>query len=161
MRAIILAALLIWRGITAAQHERIPMEMDLEDNIIFVTLNINGQDAWFIVDTGAGISIIDRKQAEAFRFRYYPEKGSGKIHSVGGHSEVSLTSHISVSYKEVSLTRTKFYASDIDALNRFLAKRGKEILGIVGADFLQRHQAVIDYGENMIYIRPPGVKAPR
>jgi hypothetical protein len=153
IRSFLVAVFLVSAVLAAGQSDPIPLEMDIENHVIYVTLQINGRDALFIVDTGAGISIIDPKQADAYRFKWHPEKGAGKLHTVGGRSEFNLTSRIIVSYRDIELKHLRFYASNIDALQEFFAKKDKEIIGIVGSDFLQQYHAVIDYGENKIYLQ--------
>ena len=108
-------------------------------------MNINGKPAKFIVDTGASVSLIDMKQEKNYHFSYYQNSGNGVMNSFSGLNKLMLTSRIEVKHNQYTFRGFKFYATNIDYLQRFLEKRSIHILGIVGADFLLRNRAIIDY----------------
>ncbi len=108
-------------------------------------MNINGKPAKFLVDTGASVSLIDMKQEKKYHFSSYENLGSGVMNSFSGLNKLMLTSRIEVKHNQNTFKGFKFYAANIDYLHRFLEKRSIHILGIVGADFLLKNKAIIDY----------------
>lgn len=120
-------------------------------NIIFIELEVNDRPAMFIVDTGASVSLVDRQQASEYEFICHENVGSGKINGLTGINTLVPTSRINVSHYNYKFRGIKFYAIDIDPIHEYLEKRNIHILGILGADFLIKNKAVIDY-ENKILI---------
>lgn len=125
----------------------------ITENLILVKLLVNGKQANFIVDTGASVSIIDRQQASKYRFRCFDNLDQGSMNSMAGISSLILTSGIELRYQNHQFRHVKFYASDMDYINRFMKERHVYILGILGADFLKRNQAVIDYKHRRIRLK--------
>ena len=125
----------------------------ITENLILVKLLVNGKQANFIVDTGASVSVIDRHQASKYRFRCFDNLDQGRMNSMAGISSLILTSGIELKHQNRQFKHVKFYASDMDYINRFMKERHVNILGILGADFLKRNQAVIDYKHRRIMLK--------
>ncbi|HEY4299658.1 MAG TPA: retropepsin-like aspartic protease [Candidatus Didemnitutus sp.] len=117
---------------------------------ITVEAQLAGRAARFIVDTGAGGTIVDVSAADAFqlKLRSHHKEGGG----VGsGPLEVNLVARHDLRLAGVDLSGTKLLAMDLSHVNARLAKAGVEpVVGVVGADFLWRHRAVIDYDKGQM-----------
>ena len=137
-------------GFTGPVHE---IPFTIHENIIFITLDANGAPATFIVDTGATVSLLDMEQAEAYHFTCHESQGKGRINGLAGVNALMMASGIRVRHEGVKIKGIKFYVCNIDSLHEFLEKRDIHILGIIGADFLIRRNAVIDYERKALLLK--------
>lgn len=125
---------------------------------ITATININGKPCVFLVDTGGGGTLIDiSKKAkfglEAMGMRDYAA-GIGSVSSL-----VRTSAILQVNGKDFKCD--DLFLMDISYLNaEFKKTKGRQIDGVLGTDFLERHHAVIDYPHSKLYliIEPDGVK---
>jgi predicted aspartyl protease len=130
-------------------------------NHLFVSVRVNNQPAWFAVDTGAALSIVDSNKAKLL--------GLSK-----GPSVIQVPKQIEVNNRivPVAVVDSLFVGTDnlgsgpvalID-LRDFRAKlrdSGHRVTmdGIIGLDILQRYSAVIDCRNQRIYLTVPGEDA--
>jgi predicted aspartyl protease len=127
-------------------------------NHLFVAVRVNNRPAWFAVDTGAALSIVDSNKAKLL--------GLSKSNRV-----VRVPKQIEVNNRvvPVAVVDSLYVGRDnlgsgpvalID-LRDFRAKlRGSghpvSMDGIIGLDILQRYNAVIDCRNQRIYLVDPG-----
>jgi predicted aspartyl protease len=127
-------------------------------NHLFVAVRVNNRPAWFAVDTGAALSIVDSNKAKLL--------GLSKALGV-----VQVPRQIEVNNRvvPVALVNSLYVGGDnlgsgpvalID-LRDFRAKlrdSGSRVAmdGIIGLDILQRYNAVIDCRNQRIYLGVPG-----
>ena len=127
-------------------------------NHLFVSVRVNNRPAWFAVDTGAALSIVDSNKAKLL--------GLSKSNRV-----VRVPKQIEVNNRivPVAVVDSLYVGPDnlgsgpvalID-LRDFRAKlRGSghpvPMDGIIGLDILQRYNAVIDCRNQRIYLVDPG-----
>lgn len=119
--------------------------INIAQNVLFITLTVNDSSATFIIDTGATVSLLDEKQASEYHFVCHKSQGKGKINGLSGVNTLQLVSGIRVYHDEFKLKGFKFYSCNLDSLHQFFEKRNIFILGIIGADFLVKYNALIDY----------------
>lgn len=151
--ATILSLALLVNPVLGQPVDYLEIPLTIRANIILVKLLVNNQPATFIVDTGASVSLLDRKQATKYNFTCFERYGSGEINSLSGINAMLPTSGIRLGYDLLRLRKFRFYGSDFDALQNYFAKRNIRILGIVGADFLIKNSAVIDYQNKKLKIK--------
>lgn len=117
-----------------------------------VRARLCGRTVRFILDTGAGATLIDSAAAARFglKMRAHRQKGAGvgsasmAVNSVGRH-DLHLAG--------VDLSRTKLRTIDLSHVNAGLKKAEvRAIVGVIGADVLQRYKAVIDYGTSRLML---------
>ena len=141
-----LAGVLIEEGYT-------PVTLKRAGNEFYVSCKLNGRSASLIVDTGAGATVI----------------GSGTLRSLG----VSLTKVEGNVYGMLGLAAKSINAGEIkdfqvgpyqagahrvgawDFSSFGSAGRGPSLDGLLGIDFLHRHQAVIDCFRMHLFLKPP------
>ncbi|MEO1049236.1 MAG: aspartyl protease family protein [Bacteroidota bacterium] len=123
------------------------------DDIIILDMYINNRKAKFIVDTGASISLIDTNQSAKYRYQYYANDNKGQLTGFGGQENFVRTSVIELSSCEgVHYNNVKFYAANLNHINKVLSSRNIQVLGILGADFLNGHKVVINYHTRRLVI---------
>lgn len=113
---------------------------------ITVTCTLSGKAARFIVDTGAGGTLIDCDALQAYGLTL---KGRAKKAGGVGSASMELTavSKHDLQLAGLNLSRYTLHALDLSHVNAGLkAEKVAPIVGVLGADILHDRQAVIDYG---------------
>ena len=130
-------------------------------NHLFAPVFINRQPAWFAVDTGAALTIVDAGKAKALGLQY-------------GGAEVRLPRQIEVNNRVVPVAHvdalqvgsTQLGSGpvaliDLREFRGRLRETGNSVPmdGIIGLDILQRYGAVIDCANQRIYLATQGEPA--
>lgn len=149
---LVLIMVLIASVQSSGQSDNLMIELTIKNKIAFARLFVNGKEATFILDSGSSISLLDKEQADDFGFEYYPENGEGRIHGLGGKNIFNVTSSIKLTYNGEHSFKQRFYSTDIQHIKKFLKARKITVLGILGADFLIRHKAIIDYSRGFLVV---------
>ena len=122
---------------------KIPIEIvELEDNSfhIIVSLQIGSIEGDFIIDTGASVTVIDKLTP----FSYEPLDDVSEINSGGVCGEIN----------EVQLVNIHAAVIDLQYVNSLYDKHlQRRVAGLLGSDFLVRHEAVIDYGNKELTLK--------
>ena len=111
---------------------------------------INGKQAFFIVDSGASLSVLDDNQSDYFEFSTSKSNiaaaGYGGVASFGNASDVKLT----VGGKRFN---TDFKSQDLSKIVDLIRENdGVEISGIIGSDIMKDYHFIIDYADLTISI---------
>jgi len=114
--------------------------------------SINGIEGNFILDTGAGATVIDHKRQEKFSMKTQESKNTG----VGAGGQTSLQQSLDNSFKIGKLEMPKFllYVMNLNHVNNAFILMGlKEVDGVIGADILTSNKAIIDYTNLTLYMK--------
>lgn len=115
---------------------------------IFVDGKLKDTPTRFMIDTGAGTSLLNREDATKAGL----EVGAmiHKLHGVGGEALAGATKVPLLSIGNIQVTNRTILASDI-----FAQMGGKgDYAAIFGADFLRELNGVITYREDRIFLKP-------
>jgi len=118
---------------------------------LWCAARVNGKNAVLLVDTGASNSCIHSELQEHFELilKGEPFDAAG---ASAGKMKATLTSKCKLELSKDSADKHAFVLLDLNHVNQTLQNQGtRKIDGILGADFLKRKKAVIDYGERMLY----------
>lgn len=122
---------------SGSEARNIPFE--LYNNHIYMRVQVNGTARQFLLDTGAGITVVDKGLAEAEQLTLH---GPFPITGAGGSTDVAWTRVKSFNAPGVSLTNQVVGVIALDGLRPLT---GRRIDGILGYDFLSRFVVEIDY----------------
>lgn len=138
--------------IEAKNFFRIPLKRLATGHYMFKA-KVNGVSGDFILDTGASTSCVGF--AYSAHFSLIQEDSEIKAAGAGTIDMPTLLSRKNTfSIKQWSLKNMDFVLFDLSHVNEALTQTGENpIHGIIGADFLKTHRAVIDYGRNCVYIK--------
>jgi hypothetical protein len=120
------------------------------ENHIFLMVNINGKERLWILDTGAGKSVIDAQFARELGLTM---EGTMKGVGIGHVVDVSLTTLPAFSIDGLLIDEQKIAAIDVRPLLKRLLDI--DVFGILGYDFLSRFTTKIDYAHNTISFYHP------
>ena len=123
---------------------------------ITATFHVNGKPCVFLVDTGGGGTLIDMSKKDKYGLEPLGEReyaaGIGSVSSL-----VRTSAILQVNGKEFK--SDNLFLMDISYLNaEFKKTKGRQVDGVLGTDFLERHKAIIDYLHSKMYliIEPDG-----
>ena len=121
-----------------------------ESNSIFIDGKVNGKDARILVDTGAGTSLLHSQYAEVAGLEVGPL--TEKIYGVGGEAPAGWTPVPTLQLGEAIFRDRNILATDL-LKDKPEGSKSREDL-ILGADFMNKLDAVISYPERRIFLRP-------
>ncbi|MGO3182569.1 MAG: retropepsin-like aspartic protease family protein [Aequorivita sp.] len=130
---------------------RIPLKRLATGHYLF-SAKINNISGDFILDTGASTSCVDMPNSSYFSL--ISEESIIKAAGAGAiNMETMLSRKNEFSIKKWKVKNMDFVLFDLSHVNQALSQVEEgPIHGIIGADFLKQHRAVIDYGRNCFYI---------
>ncbi|MEO0895750.1 MAG: aspartyl protease family protein [Bacteroidota bacterium] len=115
---------------------------------------LNGKKAYFLLDSGADVTLLDESTAENFGFKTVKVPGANKIQGVnrGAHeveeakkAEMKLgTQHIKYQFKTFNISHLA---------NSIMNKTGYRICGIIGSDVMKKYGFIIDYSNHKVLIQ--------
>lgn len=125
-----------------------------DDNYhIFVSVKVNGNKVWFIVDTGASGSVVDKDYYSAklvSKYKTIKQEVHG-LHSTQAESYVGKLKTLEVG--KLSLKNISIACIDLNHVNNAYKQRKLKlkISGIVGSDLLLKHGIIIDYKQLALF----------
>jgi predicted aspartyl protease len=122
----------------------------LENNSIFVDGKVNGKPAKLLIDTGAGTSLLHAPFATAVGLEVGPM--TEKIYGVAGEAPAAWTPVPTIQLGEAIFKDRRILATDM-LKDKPPGSRARED-GILGAEFMNKLDAVISYPERRIFLRP-------
>lgn len=127
----------------------IPMELNA--NHIYVKAQVNhGEWLWFIFDTGAGVTVMDRSRAESLGL---PLEGKLQGRGAGeGTVDVSLIPKATFTLPGVELIDQTIMAMALGMVSPY---EGRAVDGILGYDLISRFVVRIDYAAGRIDLLEP------
>ena len=121
-----------------------------ESNSIFMKGKLNGEPGKFLIDTGAGTSVIHIPFAEKAKCEVGPL--DEVISGVAGEAKAGWCDVPTISFGEAVFKGRKILATDLANGLPEGAKVGED--AILGADIMSQLDAVISYPERRILLRP-------
>ena len=123
----------------------------LEDNSILVEGALNGKKGKFLIDTGAGTSVLHVAYAKDADCKV-GKMGEETIYGVAGEAPAAWTDVTELTMGESVMKKRKILSTDLTNGLPGGVKVGQD--AIFGADFLSQLDAVISYKERRIFLRP-------
>ena len=146
-------------ALATAGYSAVPMKRH-GDSHLTVDVLVNGVPGTFILDTGAGRTVIDRAAQSRF--------DEGREVVAGGQATGAGGSGLDISALPGNRLRIGDYRDEaftvhflaLDHVNAAFLQRGEAAVdGVIGADVLERGGAVIDYPHLQLHLRNPDAGA--
>ncbi len=138
-----------YRFASGQSSPEIPFE--LYQDLIFVRVRVNDSDPlWFVLDTGAGASVIDSERAKALGLDL---QGTVEGRGAGAESfDVAFVKGVSFQLPGVELFGQTVAAMPLGSLAPYL---GRATDGVLGYDFISRFVVEIDYAQKLVRLYDP------
>ena len=125
-------------------------EFRLQNNSIFIDGKLNGKPARFLVDTGAGTSLLHAPFATSVGLEVGPL--DEKIYGVSGEAAAGWTPVPTIQLGEAVFKDRRILATDLLKDKPPGTKSREDV--ILGAEFMSKLDAVISYQDRRIFLRP-------
>ncbi|WP_080963977.1 aspartyl protease family protein [Chromobacterium subtsugae] len=120
------------------------------NGFVAVKARLNGVDGRFLLDSGASMTCVDRKQAA--RFGLENQGTTRTSHGSAGATEIKRVADKRLEWGgRLAADKLAVYLTDFDAINQGLAEEGVAAVdGVIGMDVLAEQYAVLDYGQQQL-----------
>jgi predicted aspartyl protease len=157
-----------WSGVPApGQHKSSPLHrstqvdrppeipFELSGKHIFLKCRVNGSaPLWFLLDTGAYLSVIDERRALALGL---VKRGGVSIGSVVGEAEVSYINDVSLDLPGARLSLPVVASAQLNFLE---SVAGRTVDGILGSELFRECVVEIDYERRVVKLYDPATFHP-
>lgn len=137
-------------GFTFSNHKKkITIPFKLISNLIFIPINVNGQELTFLLDTGVEetilFSIDENKEIPFYEIEKIKLKGLGGKEAIDGFRSTKNVMEVK-GYKDVNHEIYLVFDQDFN----FSSHVGIPVNGIIGFHFFKNHKVQIDYTHKKI-----------
>jgi hypothetical protein len=137
------------------QHQdyaRLPLKK-MTSGHLHMEASLNGVEGRFILDTGAGATVLDEKKKA--RFSLISQKSKKMATGTGGGAiGMQVSSGNSFQIGPLAIEDFSIYLMSLEHMNKaFQTMKLEEVDGIIGSDILTSKRGVIDYTNLMLYLR--------
>jgi hypothetical protein len=131
----------------------VKVPFDLFENNILIQFRINdSQPAWFILDTGANINLVDERLFQSLGLG--AERAINLTGGGGGAVSGSFTEGVTVSLPGVEAYNQATASAPLGLLPSYF---GRDVVGIIGAPFIKNFVVKIDYARRVLTFYDPKV----
>ena len=118
-----------------------------------IIAKINGVKGLFILDTGASNSCLDITLADQFKLKV--EESETKAAGAGAIGmETKIATNNTIKFKGWKYKKFSLVLLDLTHVNTALTEHhAKAVHGIIGADILEKGNAIIDYKDKCVYLK--------
>ena len=110
---------------------------------VFVKARIEGKEMDVLLDTGAGVNVVDSSTLESLRRDDVVEEFCGELRSVDGQPVTTR-----------GIVRLKLHLGPLKEQEEFVVVPHCEPSVILGMKFLKKHKFIVDFGKNELSIPP-------
>lgn len=123
---------------------------DAKTSIPFITVKHNNIEFKLLVDTGASISLIDNNVLDLILHTKTGDTTGGIIYANNDTEDDIPIVEIPISIGETNF-KEKFNAVDLQNMTQQIKEcYGITIRGLLGSEFMSKHQFIIDFKEKVI-----------
>jgi len=147
MKKLIIILLILLTACTATNRIFGEQEVRLIEHfdMHFINVIVNDHKIKLLIDTGASKSILDISQAEELGFSYAMLSKDQYV-GIGGVQDI----YVVYDYK-IDRIFVSFLGADLSEVREHMEENGVTIHGILGSDFMERHNCKIDFKKNILY----------
>lgn len=140
---------------TSAEYCFIPFRT-IGRQIPVVEALLNGEKAWFIIDTGASFTLLNASEADRFGFfvREHPSHQKTEVSGLGGKLTLHETFACRIELGPLEIRHFPWKSGNINLLSaKILIHEKVRIAGILGSDLLSKYGINVNYDTQTISYR--------
>ena len=137
-----------------SKAEYVKMEMTkMSSGHLHLLGQLNGVDGNFILDTGAGVTVIEEKNKEKFKMQAIntDEKATG---AGGANISIQDSENNRFKFENLQISELNLTLMNLDHVNNAFESMGLDkVDGVIGSDILTNNSAIIDYTNLALYLK--------
>ena len=145
------------RFLVSMGYIAIPLRQNIAGQLL-INAKINEVDGVYILDSGAGQTVVDTKQLENLRLKPNYDEAELTGGGVGAHSLENVPCYNNkIEINNFKIDNLVVAIMSLETAWESLANVGAhdEIFGIIGVDILKTGKAIIDFGTMTVYLSQP------
>lgn len=130
------------------------IELESQSFHLLVKCNLNGeQDGEMVIDTRASKTVFDQNFVLNYQHKDQDQDDLQSCGLGGSEIESNLVEIKSLSFGDFVSEDLNVVLIDLTQINQMYEKHcQRQICGLLGSDFLLRHQAIIDYQKSILIL---------
>jgi hypothetical protein len=127
---------------------------------LLINAKINDVDGVYILDSGAGQTVVDAKQLDTLKLTLNYDETALTGGGVGAHSIENVPSYNNkIEINNFKIDNLVVAVMTLETAWDSLARVGAhdELFGIIGVDILKAGNAIIDFSTMTLYLRQPNI----
>jgi clan AA aspartic protease (TIGR02281 family) len=117
-----------------------------------VEATINGRTGSFVLDTGANVTVIDRRHLEHFGLSGTGGL-AGMVGGLGGGQQATQVAIDSLQIGDVKVRQQRIVAADLGQLLQMLGQVSRTtVYGLIGQDVMKEHRGIVDVAKPMLHV---------
>ena len=137
----------------------IPFRQNVAGQLL-INAKINDVDGVYILDSGAGKTVIDSKQLDTLKLKLNYDETALTGGGVGAHGIENVPSYNNkIEINNFKIDKLAVAVMSLETAWESLAGVGAhdELCGIIGVDILKTGNAIIDFGTMTLYLMQPSL----
>ncbi len=127
---------------------------DIGLSFLTIEVTINSEQGLFIIDSGASRTMLSSTKLANFGLDAVKANDIQSSSGAGGAFSLQNITVPPIKLLGFVSSQSNIYHSDLSPLLDFISEQtGIEVAGVLGQDILLKHQALIDVGEQMLYLK--------
>ncbi len=125
---------------------------------LLINAKINDVDGVYILDSGAGQTVVDAKQLDTLKLKLNYDETALTGGGVGAHSIENIPSYNNkIEINDSKINNLIVAVMSLETAWESLARVGAhdELFGIIGVDILKTGNAIIDFSTMTLYLMQP------
>lgn len=147
----------ITKFLTSLGYIDIPIRQNVAGQLL-INAKINDVDAVYILDTGAGRTVVDARQSDTLKLKLNHVEAELTGGGVGGHGIENVPSYNNkIEIKNFKIDNMAIAVMSLESAWESLATVGAhdELFGIIGVDILKTGNAIMEFSTMTLYLKQP------
>ena len=143
--------------LTSLGYIAVPFRQNVA-GLLLINAKINDVDGVYILDSGAGQTVVDAKQLDTLKLKLSYDETALTGGGVGAHSIENVPSYNNkIEINNFKIDNLVVAVMSLETAWESLARVGAqdEVFGIIGVDILKTGNAMIDFSTMTLYLMQP------
>ncbi|HKO79057.1 MAG TPA: aspartyl protease family protein [Chitinophagaceae bacterium] len=143
--------------LTSLGYIAVPFRQNVA-GLLLINAKINDVDGVYILDSGAGQTVVDAKQLDTLKLKLNYDETALTGGGVGAHSIENVPSYNNkIEINNFKIDNLVVAVMSLETAWESLARVGAqdEVFGIIGVDILKTGNAIVDFSTMTLYLMQP------